>query len=613
MEAHDEPLAQEAASFFGCLPSKPRMVARTNCDTPYHPMIRVLAPITDAAIISRWSDALRQALLDCIQEREPRLQWTGFMPVRIEARPHAWDTQSPESNNFLLVCVTPETTRWRDALDAALDCKAVLNTHGIANMDVAVAEMDVVAPGGPGGEPSAADEAKVCPAPAKNNVELQDIFDIRFSKPTFSRVLARINLAVLPFLPLPGQSLQPIDTSDPDKELPASSLACYVRLQDEKGDLSETLYALTSRHVAVQGAHDQYSIKKNEPESSSSDKYSGKAITIACGSKAVIDKQQIRLRQMKRLSAMELNWVTKATFSKGQPSDAEIADLELVDECANKYLEAIQSGLAALGSRGDGSSRTRHVGTVAYSAEHSIDAEGFWKDWALVAVSPTDSPSPTQYRQFFKSKVIQGHWLDVVDSVDNMLRVDDVIDSDYSTLDSIDDAEVTIKAPHAPMALRGRDSGTTLRPVFKRGAASNLTAGLLSPIEAVLRRPLPSVDAIAWAWPVFSPVLHPESAVHHGTFSTGGDSGSLVFDTDGVAIGMVDAGFGCHANKARRHFVQPDQDPAAEPTALSSAARHDVADLEEPSEAQIDVSLVTPIDRIFASIKEVTGRTPRMV
>lgn len=336
---------------------------------------------------------------------------------------------------------------------------------------------------------------------------------------------------MLPFLLLPGQTLQPLDPSDPGKDF-GWKLGLLCAAAKRARSLSETLYALTSRHVAVQGAYD--------------DQY------------------------------------------------------ELLEKYLSTYLPKIRSSVRSLGCR-DNSSKTHRVGTVAYSAAHGADEEGFFMDWALVAVTPS-TPNPTT--KCFHHSVLFETNAEVVAHASIRYGGEEIGDPGDK-----DVTEPTVmKAPHPPMLLRGRDPKSLPRHVMKRGATTQFTLGLLSPIEAVLRRPLPGREVIAWAWPVFCPALEPNPFPQNEVFSWGGDSGSIAMDLEGTAVGMVDAGFGKNEANTRtgRQLGREDYGPAAK-------LQLNLAGTKKPSEAQIDISLLTPIDRIFASIQDVTGKTPCII
>ena len=644
------PLSEtESIGFFQSLLSKPRLLARTDSNSsPYRPMRRALVPVEDSATITSWTSSLRQSLINQLSRDIPSLSWTAFLPLRILSRPYHWSDEPSESDHYLLICVAPGTTGWKQATRAARDCRAVLREHGVTSMETLVTELDMVLAAGPAspGEPkpvparadSDASLVEESASEASAPVELQDVFDLRFRDIVMdSSVLAAVNEALLQFLPLPGQKIHPEDATDLARNLPAGSLTGFLRLEDGSGCLSGTVYALASRHIAVQDLYDHHTDFNRTSSSSQQHPGSVLDIKIHTGAAAAIDRQQVRLHHAQLDLADWIHRLTKSLFKNGSQdaeNDRGIALLELMEECRSRYVGEALKGIAALGMHGESSTRTRQVGHVAFAARHGIDTEGFWKDWALIALPSV--PHPAQPGLFFTNKVYAGNWVERVNKRRQQMLLSGRLPDGHTfgTPDATDDANfVNVQAPHPPLLTR---SNTRIRPVVKRGPVTGLTVGLLSPIEAVVRRPLPGVDVVAWAWPVLSCVLEPDYELSNRTFSASGDSGSLVFDTDGIAVGMLDAGLGAN-EKPRRTFqhyqaAQAGSSAAAAPTnptappsqgdGLSlpdqSAVPHgfmrwDATSPESGQTERIDITLITPIDAVFASIKNVTGKTPRMV
>ncbi|EPE04442.1 hypothetical protein F503_01446 [Ophiostoma piceae UAMH 11346] len=523
-------------------------------------------------------------------------------------------------------------------------------------METLVAEFDLVPAAGPPSPGQAKPEHKPEPAPVpidceerssqestsqiNTPVELQDVFDPRFFGQNFldkSPFLAAVNEALLPSVSLPGQNIQPVDASDPARDLPSGSLTGFLRLEDGSGCLSDTIYALTSRHVAVQDLYDHHADFHRTSGSSQQHQGNVPDIKMHTGAAAAIDRQRVRLRDAKGYLADGIHRV-KNVYLKNVSQDSEndrlIAFLELMEECHGHYIDEALEGMTTLSLRDESSMRTGQVGHVAFAAGHGIDTEGFWRDWALIALPPATHRA--QPGLLFTNKVYIGHWLERVKTKVRQTQFAGRLPDGYTidVPDAMDDVDfMNVQAPHPPMLMR---RSTRVRPVVKRGSVTGLTVGLLSPIEAVVRRPLPGVDVVTWAWPVLSFVENPEYALQSNVFSSSGDSGSLVFDTDGVAVGMVDAGLGVN-EKRRRTFqhhqaAQADSATAAPTTyptvspfpgdglylpdqsaVLDDFMRWDVVSLEGGPKNVTDITLITPIDVVFASIEKVTGQTPRMV
>ena len=232
----------------------------------------------------------------------------------------------------------------------------------------------------------------------------------------------------------------------------------------------------------------------------------------------------------------------------------------------------------------------RHLGQVCYAAEHDADTTGFWSDWAIVALPEDDED--TGILRSHKSPFIESNVVFVKDvhyTVQGLVSglAEFTMPAAWQTYGK--DDFVRLKQPAESTADIGNDKP---RVVFKQGARTRLTAGLMSPMDAVIRMSVGGRSVVASTTPVFG-LRRPGMGMGQFPFSRGGDSGSCVFDSEGVVLGLVHSGIGKDATEGGHLYTEGYDDRF---TWLFDS-----------------VSFVTPIRSVLGSIEKVVGRKPHIV
>ncbi|KAI3319664.1 hypothetical protein HD806DRAFT_525330 [Xylariaceae sp. AK1471] len=212
------------------------------------------------------------------------------------------------------------------------------------------------------------------------------------------------------------------------------------------------------------------------------------------------------------------------------------------------------------------------IGHVAFypSFEVSTRTPGYLRDWALIELDKY------KYPKGFKNQVYISH-----------VPKDDGITG-------FEGSNGTMLYLQPQLTSRQQRWDKTAKKSFivaKRGAKSNLTYGVTSAIEAVVREPKEDgTHYICWEL-----LIVPLGGKGH--FSKGGDSGSCVFDEDGQVIGMVVGG---------NQVNPPDHRPWP---GIGSQSK----DVMKQWDDGTNITFATPIDWVFDDIQDFTGFKPRLV
>jgi hypothetical protein len=226
----------------------------------------------------------------------------------------------------------------------------------------------------------------------------------------------------------------------------------------------------------------------------------------------------------------------------------------------------------------------RPFGQVAFMPPLEPSKRGFMRDWSLIRLDQgTTDPVPT-------NKVVVGRDLD---QMRFSCATDVVYDGQFQLLG------VMLKGVMSPDRMRQRQSVE----VAKRGAATGLTFGVTNEIKAVVRC-MDGIDrVVCWEWIVIA---------HGGAdpFSKPGDSGSCVFDMNGQVVGLLTGG-NLERKAVRCCKTHTEQD---ESLLVDTGAEKSNRCGPVPSGfrgfGDVDLTFVTPFDKVFEDIEGVTGCKP---
>ncbi|GAW18663.1 hypothetical protein ANO14919_081440 [Xylariales sp. No.14919] len=309
-----------------------------------------------------------------------------------------------------------------------------------------------------------------------------------------------------------------------------------VGLHVKLGADESTVYGLTCRHVVCsnRAAHESHKPSAEDRQYH----IQANATTfdeILLGLQSSIRDQEIFLRsQQSRIQRWD-DWY-QYDNPKGVPKPTEAERKNLASK--QKSLAHNTRVLRALGQIVDGNQR--QIGHLAFHPSFTISPEqqrGYLRDWALIELDP---------KKFTRSP-------------DNS---EDELEPWYS--------------------------------VAKRGAATGLTIGTNSGIDAVVRRPGYGLDGDAYTWEL---LIVPEKV---DKFSDTGDSGSALFNTYGHVVGIVTGSNGVKndGGKFEGHNVVPQD-----------------ADEEIPASKRVkgtDITFAAPIKWVLDDIQDFTGQQVRL-
>ena len=426
-----------------------------------------------------------------------------------------------------------------------------------------------------------------------------------------------VNDPLMPLLPYPGQAIEQTAASTRTTTRRRGTMGCYVRLYNPDGSPQGGIYGLTSRHVAV---GDRVDFDKPvlahapapAPASASASFSPTPDLVVSWGSHVRIHDLCSRYDSIARAIKNELPVLMRRIEKRGFPEDL-LEQLQLAETCLRDYIPCIVEQMkretaASEANDDDDDSQAsigRRIGHVAYSGQHGHNQDNGWSDWALVALDDDDSnnndndvdgalssglaglslaasgpfpstslsPSSSVTRPAFcTNSVYFGPSLTVPTTT---MQLDADNEDAWNRLrDQVDSAGfLHIKKPSAkPFSWHELNSRThtSAQYVLKQGSVTRLTMGLLSPIEAVIRTPLEDRDVVAWCWPVLGTPNLPTEGENNPPFSRPGDSGSLVFDLQGNAVAMLDAGVAAD-RPPRRIFVHHPGVPEAEEGSRSAS------------------------------------------
>ncbi|KAL1892392.1 hypothetical protein Sste5346_007130 [Sporothrix stenoceras] len=600
------PTLEESRDFFLGLPSQPRLVARTNSVTnPYtRPLYRVLGPVTDKDLAQQWraavsstDDNLNHQIHNSLTSQNVR--WTTFVPLIVHGLPYDDLSRNPvtypgpdppkaEHALFLVIGVEAQTCSWAVGHAAANDCRRILQQqfphHDIHALvaELAVVPMSsspvppLLASPQPAASPTPSPAASPAASPAPDTEPTTPVhsssqghhalfrgFDSTFDEIVTSDnmllykhyllgVMQYINSYIVPFLPFPGQVIQPVlDGDNSERERPRGSLGLYIRLQskEKNGSPRDTIYALTCRHVAIgRIVQEDQDYKAPQPTlpivpmvySDSASPMSQDqplpipvsnpiSISMAWGSNTVASEQHKSLRE--QADSID-TWKLEKLWLKGEISPDGEEQLGVAKRCVKRYvpdmLDILKKEFGDVDEGGYGlGAGGRIFGHVELSRRMGYMNNGYLCDWALVAVhgvstnsggddddeadeaekgndpdttdTDTDSrPHPTSTRlpqplcpRFYSNHAYIGSSQLASDRKFSVTMRDLWNDKERR----IAFQELLDRRDRASFvkleAPSSSDSKTPLDPqfVFKNGGRTASTMGVTNPIEAVVRTP----------------------------------------------------------------------------------------------------------------------------
>ncbi|VUC34496.1 unnamed protein product [Clonostachys rosea] len=147
-----EPSIQERNSYFHGLPSRPKLVARSNIEVKFKPgnggiwwpITKSLSPASPNHKIASlwvWDSPLQRDIFNALSG----IDWKAIDVLRIglDPNPECPEVPVPGRPHVLLVSVKPDSTTWQQAYPAVMSCRRILQQHGIDDIHCEMKESPV--------------------------------------------------------------------------------------------------------------------------------------------------------------------------------------------------------------------------------------------------------------------------------------------------------------------------------------------------------------------------------------------------------------------------------------------------------------------------------------
>lgn len=476
-------------------------------------------------------------------------RWSYFFPIRIGLD----DTLSSEFPTILLIAVEEDSLQWEQGLPIALECRKILRDFKIADVEVEIRE----------------GKYAHCAASA----ELERQIDPKYWANEKTNKCEKTNRFALPMLSFLGYN---IGYSEDGKG--EGSVGLHLRL----GDKNSAVYGLTCRHVVFNGRHPSESYTVSEDHKQYHIQGGDSGFTKCLENLKIYQTQLQHL--INQIQRKQKEWEDCFSHVEGRehrrPTGAEIMKLAEYQTSAayNKQVIDLCNNISH--------KKDRHIGHLAFHPKMELSSErpGYLTDWGLIELDLGKFNSGPDNKVFIGTEP-----------------------NDIGISESdLDNGFLSLHLEPED----GLDSRTFC--VGKRGSRTGLTYGVMSSIEAVVRRPTYMTHHFAWEI-----LIVPFGDNDDRVFSKPGDSGSSIFDASGKVIGLVTG-----------NTVEPPYDEKGgwkgiPPTTRNpkkypgGAARPEEAD-ETPSGdlatwyTGTDITFATPIQWVLDDIERFTGLEPRL-
>ncbi|KAI1820725.1 hypothetical protein F4861DRAFT_521981 [Xylaria intraflava] len=484
-------------------------------------------------IVSLWSEDVVRYLQEVLGE----IPWERFFPIRVEVVwPYVDDTLNEKRKAVVLIVEVPQGAMGTDEAETAAavawKCRTVLNVFRIVDVEVEVRAID----------------RQMCAMDAglESSIQQQDWGreDLAFS--------SKVDLTLDSFLPALSHIGYQI-TPEFEASNRYGTMGAHLRLEQSPS----RVYGLTCRHV----------VHKHEAGFGSNKR----GFWLADGESYVHDgdtslgdgRQKHRVLQMCKDSLQrlqmdvdvelegaekELRTLTLASTkytsdpkSFPEPTTSDINDLKSLE----KALPELRKVHAMLTDERMEEDDARAIGHVFAMSPLDISSKrpeetsgGFLRDWALVQLDQAKFDACGVKNQIFVSHRN-------LHDLRKLARRYEGLKPMALFISENRDSEGFVRLRGDSKTGRRNDEYTSIA-VGKRGAATNLTFGITNEIKAVVRVNYGRRE-VAWEWIVVSP--EPSAP-----FAKPGDSGSVIFDSDGSVIGLISGGCskGSEARRLRR-------------------------------------------------------------
>ncbi|PNP58624.1 hypothetical protein THARTR1_01640 [Trichoderma harzianum] len=502
--APEPPTDEERLLYYYGLPSCPKLARsgrhvwvnkhrfeRTVHNAREDSNLKALRPVGRHPYLHRlWNDAsssLRVQILQAVSVAN----WTAIDILRV--------CINREDPITLMVAVSPGTLSWSDGHAIAMQCKAILEAHGIYNVHCEIRESLVTFCTEEDSETNSTADSS---AGSTNETSSTKAFQF-FSGPVPENDEYATAYMWANFSDVLGTTI-----AMKDRDSCAGTKGLYLSLSPSCPGAETKILALTCRHVVIDSKTEGLETYCR-PESAPF--------------KDVIQVDQPNYEYMVRSlnGGVSIYRQSSKHFDGGLPCSTSA-------KSALSLQQAITPFNAA---------SSRVFGQLLYSPELNTTATGHgqWsRDWALIELLPGSHQSPLS---LIKNKVDIGSAVDFFSLVFARKRV--VMDIE------LEDGRLTMKNNVVPTDHIFRSDCTAEDEpmmVIKYGLRGAFTLGLGNTLKSIVRHPETpgGVKRESEAWPILS--VAPSSERLQEAFSTRGDSGACVWDMEQRPASMITVG-----------------------------------------------------------------------
>ncbi|KPM35740.1 hypothetical protein AK830_g10829 [Neonectria ditissima] len=519
------PSEEEQLQYYHGLPSRPKLVARSNVHHPWvgqigpWPPAKILSPAGNHIIADLWNNSdgpLRQGILQALKP----VNWTAIDILRIGVNPsylNKTDEETTKHPTTLLISVAPDSTSFEHGYPVVIQCRQILQHHGVNDVHCEMKESTVFSCGSPEIAPPSA--PKLLTEPSQPPLGSKD------------RAMASVFL---------GASIGPSD--QPSLQ---GSKGLYLRQKD-----TGAVLALTCRHVVFGETfpNEEYRYRQNDVTPRRTVVQPAKATLEDMKEEAAdfiknveTDIKRIELSHKPDETADFIKNVEtdiKSIESSHKPDETKQQEIEKHKASRDCY-QQWQKTLDELTNP-----TMRIIGHVIFSpalrgCKHASGGLRL-RDWALIETHP----GKHELAPGLHNEVMVDYW----DT--HQLRQVNRREAPRITIPLLDEISATEKVRlqgiiteremKHPKTLSHADDPTIM--VAKFGAKSKFTVGFTNSIKSVTRRPLSNLHLVVEEWCIIG--RKHRNGLGRENFTQPGDSGACVWDVQGRIGGIVTGGGG---------------------------------------------------------------------
>ncbi|RBA18073.1 hypothetical protein FPRO05_11091 [Fusarium proliferatum] len=501
MSAPSAPGPDETNHYYYGLPSRPRLVARTNFadewknikGVEYAPK-KVLGTVGRHPIAGLWNDStglLRRSIIEALIG----LDWSAIDILRVGSETDELKTCPV----VFFISVRPHSTSFATGYAIASRCLEILRSHSIDDVHVEMKESDV-----------------------------QRSASIPQQAPIDSPKLSSGPLTVYSNAEALWSDFLGVSIANLKEPYRSGTKCVYLRQKN-----TENVFALTCRHVVLSLEGAEYNFEDNDRDSPSEP-------IIQPGDRALNHQKTLVSGQIENIESMVKsvnNSLKLSPNEKQHQTDVLRSKLPRWKE-AKRHLEALTEPAA------------RIIGHVFYSPHHAGSTANSGaprlRDWALIQLHQNKHSTPLAHLQ---NRMRVGRTDEFHDKLSNAAAVEKMPSYPQLPLDPGRETASLLQQtiPEEEMFSPREEAASLDDPailVFLYGASSELSIGLANKVKSVLREPADNFSYLTEEWCIIGQRFRNDA--YRVPFSAKGDSGSCLVDNLGRVGGVLTGGGGLH-------------------------------------------------------------------